>query len=539
MLCLMQDKKRFTFLKDKKTNKLLKRTFNEEIWDNLKSYNYYNDNLIKLIKRMLVNDINFRPTSSQCYDELQYIKKIIKDPNDEDAKTFLENKNNPKKKEANKLKIIIPEQKNNEIKHMATQVNNNNVYNNNNNNNTFINTNINNNIYNNSRTFINNNINNNPFINNNTFIINNPYLKSYSYDYTFLNPYQPYYNNGIYMMNYQNNNQNNLMNNNLYNYPNSQNISQNSSIASVIQCLYYCFKENNGIANFKFCTQDNKLFSHDIEALIEKVETEKKVTFLNSIQNFRNNASIMIPEYYYGTEEIEPILAFFGICSYINNEFREQKNAFPNLIYQNFQEIQEVPKTKFPKVYETIKYFQKDYHSPFVDKFYYILLNLIKCPNCNYVLNAEIKDHYGVSSFIPLNGLLIDKVSNLLEQYMSKQFDSYFLYTCQNCDYKGPGKDEVGFLNNPKYLLFNFEGEKEIKTLDDSIDLTNYILTKSVNNKYKLLSFITKENDKFRAYIKNERHIWCAFNEENIMEEDVLIIRNKCIPYIAIYEKEL
>ena len=141
----MQDKKRFTFLKDKKTNKLLKRTFNEEIWDNLQSYNYYNENLIKLIKRMLVNDINFRPTSSQCYDELQYIKKIIKDPNDEDAKTFLENKNNPKKKEANKLKIIIPEQKNNEIKHMATQVNNNNVYNNNNNN-TFINTNINNNI---------------------------------------------------------------------------------------------------------------------------------------------------------------------------------------------------------------------------------------------------------------------------------------------------------------------------------------------------------------------------------------------------------
>jgi hypothetical protein len=378
----------------------------------------------------------------------------------------------------------------------------------------------------------------NNIMNNNININYNIYKRRYTYDYTYLNPINPpYFNIQGYNMNIPNYNQNNLMN---YCYINLNNqiFAKNSSIASVIQCLRYCFKDFE-LENFDYFTKEKKLLSYYIEKLIRKVNIEKQVTFLNSIQNFRNNASIMIPEYYYGTEEIEPILAFFGICSYINNEFREQKNAFPNLIYQNFQEIQEVPKTKFPKVYETIKYFQKDYHSPFVDKFYYILLNLIKCPNCNYVLNAEIKDHYGVSSFIPLNGLLIDKVSNLLEQYMSKQFDSYFLYTCQNCDYKGPGKDEVGFLNNPKYLLFNFEGEKEIKTLDDSIDLKNYTLTKSVNNKYKLLSFIAKENDKFRAYIKNEKHIWCRFNEENIMEEDVLIIRNKCIPYIAIYEKEL
>ena len=122
---------------------------------------------------------------------------------------------------------------------------------------------------------------------------------------------------------------------------------------------------------------------------------------------------------------------------------------------------------------------------------------------------------------------------------MTKQFNSSFIYNCKNCDYKGPGKDEVGFLNNPKYLLFNFEGEKEIKTLDDSIDLTNYSLADSKKNKYNLLSFITKENEKYRAYIKNEKHEWCAYNEENIMEEIPFIIKYNCIPYIAIYEKEI
>jgi hypothetical protein len=316
-----------------------------------------------------------------------------------------------------------------------------------------------------------------------------------------------------------------------------QNFSKNSSIASVMQCLSYCF-EDHELTSFKFWIKDQSFFSFHIATLIEKVKIEQQLTFKFSIQNFRNNASKMIPDYYRGTEEIEPILAFFGICSYINKEFREQKTECPNLIYQNFKEMEEIPKANFPNVYETIEDFKKEFRSPFANKFYYILLNLTKCPNCNYVLYAEIKDNYGVSSFIPLPGLFIDKVSNLLERYMSKQFDSAFLYTCKNCDYKGPGKNEIGFLNTPEYLLFNFEGEKEIKTLDDSIDLTNYTLTNSKKNKYNLLSFITKENDKFRAYIKNERNIWCKFNEDNFMEENALIIKYNCIPYIAIYKKE-
>lgn len=67
--------------------------------------------LKKLLQRMLNDDINFRPTSSQCYDELQHIKIIIKNPHDEEAKTYLENKNDPKKELKNVSKLLFLRQK--------------------------------------------------------------------------------------------------------------------------------------------------------------------------------------------------------------------------------------------------------------------------------------------------------------------------------------------------------------------------------------------------------------------------------------------
>ena len=77
------------------------------------------------------------------------------------------------------------------------------------------------------------------------------------------------------------------------------------------------------------------------------------------------------------------------------------------------------------------------------------------------------------------------------------------------------------------------------KTSIDSIDLTNYSLSKSKNNKYNLLSYVTKENNKYNAYIKNNKGIWCKYNDENIIKDTALIVDNDCIPYIVIYEKEI
>ena len=201
--------------------------------------------------------------------------------------------------------------------------------------------------------------------------------------------------------------------------------------------------------------------------------------------------------------------------------------------------MKEIPKEKFPKVYEIIDAFKKDYHSPFVNNFSYILLNLVKCPKCYHLLNVEIKDNYGVSSYISLNGVIVDKISSLLERYMSKKFGPYSTFNCRNCNYKGPGKDKLVFLNSPRFLLFSFEDEIQQKTLDDYIYLSDYIFPRPQKIKYNLLSFITEENNKYKAYIKNDRGMWCEYNEENIMGENVLINNYSIIPYIVIYEKEI
>jgi len=497
MLSLMLKDSPVEMVKNPMTGKKDQRRFKTDNFDKLRSYKVYNEYLIKLIQRMLNEDINFRPTSRQCYDELEKIKIIIKNPNDEEAKIFLENKNDPGKRIKKIVKVVIPQQKNK-----------------------------------------------NPYQRYNSVSISNPCTYGmypgpgmFGYDssvstqmssYPYPNP-----NPGTYI---QPQCQYYPMGDNGYPSQYYQNFSKNSSIASVLQCLSYCFKDFE-LDNFKFCCQNPNFFSYDIVNMIDRVNTEtNNINFIMSLQNFRTKASNIIQSFQ-GTEEIEPIWVYFELCRYINNEFRMNNSICPNVIYRDFKEIEEVPKSKFQKIYDTIDIFKKDYHSNFVNNFYYILLNLTKCPNCNYVLNAEIKDDYGVSSFIPLLGILIDKVSNLLDNYISKQSNSSLVYECSNCNYKGPGKNEVGFLNTPKYLLFDFQGEKEIKTLDDTLDLTNYSLIKGGNNKYNLLSFITNENDKYKAYIKNESGVWCSYNEENAKEENVLIVKCNVIPYIAIYEK--
>ena len=117
---------------------------------------------------------------------------------------------------------------------------------------------------------------------------------------------------------------------------------------------------------------------------------------------------------------------FLSFLEYALKEFKEHNNICPNFIYQDFVEgMKEIPKANFPQVHKTIENFKNKYHSPFVNNFYYILLNLVNCPRCNKVMHAVIKDNFGVSSYIPLNGDIVDKVSSLLDRYMSKMIWSF------------------------------------------------------------------------------------------------------------------
>jgi hypothetical protein len=328
---------------------------------------------------------------------------------------------------------------------------------------------------------------------------------------------------------------NNHLFNNLLNDPNKQ---KNTSLISTLQCIYECFKDceinfSGDLPNDKFASEIDTILK-----LIGKISSNnnEKEEFKKSIIKFRTEAAKYNYDYFKGEDEIEPINAFFGLCSYLNDQYQKNQNVCPNEIYKELTEFENLPKEKFPEIYDKINTFVKSFHSPFVNKFYYVLSNISKCPICNKVISAKIIDRQSVSAFIPLNGRLIDSVSNLVNSYISNQYNSDVSY-CNECNYSGPGKKEKGFLNTPKYLLLDFgEGEKDIKVLDNEIDLTFNSITNFGSKKYKVFAFITKEsNDKYKAYIKKDEKNWFSYSDENTINDEI-VCSNNVIPYLAIYK---
>ena len=104
--------------------------------------------------------------------------------------------------------------------------------------------------------------------------------------------------------------------------------------------------------------------------------------------------------------------------------------------------------------------------------------------------------------FISLPSNPKDKISNLIKDYFA---DKPAEIKCKKCSNNGIKIN--AFFNTPKFLMINFDGEeKNEKILDDIIDLSPYPISNIGPKKYKLYAFITKDNDEYRAIIKNEKH---------------------------------
>jgi hypothetical protein len=313
---------------------------------------------------------------------------------------------------------------------------------------------------------------------------------------------------------------------------------KNTSLISTLQCIYECFKDceinfSGDLPNDKFAPEIDKILK-----LIGKISSNdnEKEEFKKSIIKFRTEAAKYNYNLFEGEDEIEPIQAFFGLCAYLNAQYKNNQNVCPNEIYKGLTEFENLPKEKFPEIYDIINEFVKSFHSPFANKFYYVLSNISKCPICNKIISAKIEDYQSIAAFIPLNGRLIDSVSNLVNSYISNQYNSDVSY-CNECNYSGPGKKEKGFLNTPKYLLLDFgDEEKDIKTLDNEIDLTYNSITNFGCKKYKVFAFITKEsNNKYKAYIKKDEKNWFSYSDENTINDEIVCSGN-VIPYLAIYK---
>lgn len=217
--------------------------------------------------------------------------------------------------------------------------------------------------------------------------------------------------------------------------------------------------------------------------------------------------------------KLNPKFVLYELFVNLRKELRNKDIPWNNLIFNNY-----IIPLNMPKV--DIQFFAKEYHSPFVDYFYYICLNYTQCSNCNY----SYKDEY-IGYFIPLSGKKIEKVSTLIKEYFS---ETIIDYSCKNCLRNGKGIERIKFYNSPQYLILDFEGSKCNKDLDIEFDISEYILTSIGPRKYQLYAFIFNENGQYKAYIRTN-NLWYEYSGENNVNGIRFQSFNSFSPNIAIY----
>ena len=526
----------------------------------------YNINLRNLVNRMLDVNPDNRPNAIQAYEELIKIEQMIYNSQNNQL-----NNNN-----------YWNSQKNNNIEYISLQ-NMQNIQNSNNNtsNNQFFynNQNMSNNFYNNNNQAFNNNLYNSQ--KNQNRISNNV-------DQCFLN----FQNNQINQMNQQfnnfQNNQNNQMSNNFQNqynqfsnnlqnnqnfnnFPNNQmdinfqnkqnnplsnniknnqtneqftfnksieNKQNNNLLLRIMQCLCNIEEIDIEEINNKInpnSNESNQLLLVKITKIIELIKSKikdqvDKDNFINSFNDFKINLFSSIKNLDGKKEEdLEPNVFFNEIFTVFNDVFKNNKITWKNTIFEEKNEIENLPKKTFPLIYKKIKEYENEYKNPFVDIFYFISLNTLKCPDCQYIFKAnDIQINHSIKT---------ETIFKNIEEYLCKvNDDKPENIKCSECYYRGPGKKEKIFYNTPKYLMIEYgKKEKNEKKIESTLDLSSHVLTNIGPKNYKLFAVISKENNfNYIAYIQIEKS-WCFFSNEDSFEKCSYNSINYGVPYIAIY----
>jgi len=543
ILILMSFRKPIKVSKDK--NGAINRIVNKEY-----ILNHYNEYLRNLVIRMIDDHSDIRPSAKEALNELILIEKYIES---QESNTSIKSELD-KKKDLFNNKNSLEQNINN-----TSQANQNNFqYNQNYQNcqgyqyNAYGQNNINNPINPNYQGFLPGNINPiNPNQNNmyNAYAnINNQMFNP--------NPYQMYSQNLMY---YQNNpnyiysQKNNILSQNMMNMSltsqNMMNLSVNNmafnikpkitSLIRVLQCLYGCFEDIGPINNLKnmiklFNKSNNIQYSLTLDILdILSQSINPDNNFINSIYNLRNKLNEQT-KLFSTNEEVSPNLIIFYIFKVINYEYKNNDIPYNNCIFNDLKTIEKIPQSSLPLILEKIKDFERK-SSPCYSNFYYLILDVIKCPRCNTILAVNDKTTL-FYNFLGLPGGFDGNIIKLIKySLMEKTGNSSQNYVCKNDFYEGHGKTEKVFMNTPNYLLIDFEGQtKTKKHLDENLDLTEYILINRGPNKYSLYAFIIKYNDQYIAYVKKGSS-WVSYSDE-ITKTPIPFVSLDCIPYYAIYK---
>ena len=571
ILCFMSEQYPINLINRQTINNIIRKV------DYNKMDNKYNFYLKRLVLKMISYDQNSRPYANEALSELEKIEKIIKNHSNQNNQNSFQQNNQNNINNLNQNNFNQNNQNNinnlnqnnfNQNNQNNMQQNNNNQFNVNQNNNNFQHNQFNLNNGNNMNNFNNpNNFNiqniRNPNrhnsqnqLGNNLNLVNNGPVQNMRNSFNFRgmnnlpfnNKFQasPFYitNNNSLMYNPNAFFQNPIMAMNIQpaiilNPSNANiNIAQNTSLIRVFQLLSLIFKNENSLKNTRFLINNLKQYRNisitsDIIDVIDFInENSQKVdasSFSNYINNFRRKYSMKIQRFQ-GTSEIDPKLVFQELFSNFNKEIKEKDLPYSNFILEKLNEPMILPRNDFPELYKRIEFFKKNYASLFVDFFYFMILDLVKCNYCNRIISADGI----VESFIELDSSTNDNVINLIQKSLLGNANQN--YYCIHCMRNIMGIAEKKFLNSPKYLIIDFLGrEKNPKFLDNEIDLSNHIITNIGPRKYKLYGYISEvQYGKFNLCIRGN-NCWNIYSDENKIETYKINNLNSCNPHIAIY----
>ena len=277
---------------------------------------------------------------------------------------------------------------------------------------------------------------------------------------------------------------------------------------------------------------NNNCMSLEILNMLKEIENKflnsiDGGSYVNSLQNLKNKFPL---------NQEEPKNIFKEIFSIFNNDFINSNISLNIELYNNIIVLKKLPKKSFSEMYKKIAEFKNEYNNPFIDIFYFISLDLKKCPDCGNIFEAEPNINYSLSIHFSKNGN--DKLSDVFQNYFNKSTKTENNYNCPICFYRGLVNKEKAFFSTPKYLLveLNFKNKPKEK-IEEEIDLSPYKIADFGIEKYSLFGLIEKDkNDKYISFFKNGEDSWNFYSNVYNIEKCQSYSTNNNIPCIAVFQ---
>lgn len=324
-----------------------------------------------------------------------------------------------------------------------------------------------------------------------------------------------------------------------------------SSMKSLLQVLYHLDNMNYIKAQILSLFSNTKIdyspfFIHYFYQILNNVQPVNCGQLINQV-NYTQYINQFIQRVFIknksGISGTRPIILFYMITSIIRDDFLNipyfngyQNNIFDYMIQSNFSILNNLIPMTNPLVYNSVSQaiynFKNNYKGHFVDNFYFFILSVSTCPNCNNLFGVRTQ----LSQFLQLEVKNPqNNISDLVSYYFCPKL-GYGNYNCQNCGLKGQKTKNIYCLNLPNYLILEFE-DKNAVNFSDNIFVP---LFNGNNITYQFSSGIykIKKNDisDFVAVFKTGNNYY-FYSDDKIEQCPKEYINLQC-PSLAIYIKK-